>query len=362
LDKYLATVPSNDRPFLRKLVNGDSVGEFVTDWDIRPAYLVYDEKYLTAPREPSVFEQEEKLILMAKPKYLKASLDREQIFVTNDTYVARWQNTPEYKPNIKYLLGVMNSKVLDLYYKIRHSEYVRGGWFVRYGIFFDELPIKKASLAEEAMIISIVDKLLEARTKVKEAEKAAFSTTSAITNAGVETTTAGLSTIIDLKTRKGGDEITDKLHLRGKVIFFNRSKTASIQCSSENAARLVFALLDERFENLKNRTLAEVMTLLRLPNNDKELHKLEQYLKTEEKATRRLSKKIKLLKEQLEEKVAEMYGLHDQIHIIKSALAIIGGEIQDALSSTTDSTLQSPGKEKISSQTITWSKTVFFPT
>jgi type I restriction-modification system DNA methylase subunit len=327
-ERDLRTVPEADNSFLRKLVNGGSVGEFVTNWGLKPIYLIYDEENLTAPRERSVFEQKEKIILMAKPRFLQASLDYESIYVTNDTYIARWNEHPEYKPNIKYLLGLLNSKVLDLFYKIRHCEYVRGGWFVHYGFFFDELPIKKVDTAKEKEVVSIVDGLIKAKTEMVFDEQALTSMASMMDTSNTPTSTAGLSKIVELQSRKGGSEIVEKLSMRGNTIYFNKQKTASIRCASENATRFVFELMEEDFGDLKNRTLDDIMSSIRLPVDDAALNQVESLIEKKRRSLKKSTKKIEALRRQLDIKVAEIYGVEDKIDVIQNALKVIGGEIQ----------------------------------
>jgi type I restriction-modification system DNA methylase subunit len=329
-EKDLPSVPANDRAFLKRLVNGDSVGEFVSDWKSFPLYLVYDKDYLTAPREEAVFEQKEKLILMAKPRYLQASLDYDSTYVTNDTYVARWRENPEYRPDIKYLLGLMNSKVLDLFYKIRHCEYVRGGWFVRYGIFFDELPIRKVDADTEKEIVSIVEDLIKTRAKIADDKQKLTSLASMLEASNAPTTTAGLSTIVDLKSRTGGQEFVETLSLRDKTIYFNKQRTVSIRFASQEAARFALELFKESFEKLKNRTLDEVMSSAKLPTDTCALQKVENYVKQRHQMVNRLSKKVEQLKSQLDRKVAEIYGLQEQFDLMLNALKALGGDIQEA--------------------------------
>lgn len=329
LEKDLPNVPTGDRGFLKKLVNGDSVGEFIPNWSTHRIFLIYDENHLTAPREPSVFEQKEKLILKAKTEFLMASIDYENIFVTNDTYIAKWQDNPEYRPNIKYLLGLLNSKVLDLFYKIRHCEYVQGGWFVRYGVFFDELPIKKANPAQEKEVVTIVDQIIENRKNTSEDEKALSSLILAMESAKIDVTTAGLSTVIDLNSRKGGEEAVDKLSIRGTTIYFNKLRTASITCISENSAQCIFALMVEQFETLKNRSLNEVMSSVRIPGNALELQKFNNFIKSREQAIIRRKKQIDKLKAKLDEKVIEIYDVKNHLETVYNSLKIIAGKIQE---------------------------------
>jgi len=320
-------IPTTDKQYLRKLVNGDSVGEFVVNWKLHPLYLVYDKDHLTAPREPAVFEQQEKIILMAKPRFLQASIDYDNIYVTNDTYISRWRDNPEYKPPIKYILGLLNSKILDLFYKIRHCEYVRGGWFVRYGMFFDELPIKKANTQQEKTIVSIVDSIIEERTKIVDSEHTLATLSLMLDASKAPTTTGGLSTIVDLKHRAGGDKLVERIWIRGRTIYFNKEKTASIRCVSEDAAKFVFELTKEKFETLRNRTLDEVMSSIKLPKDSQSLQQVQKYVKRRNRIIKRSTKQVNKLKEQLDEKVAEIYGLRGQIDVIRNALKVISGEI-----------------------------------
>jgi len=326
-EKDISKVPSTDRQYLRKLVNGDSVGEFIVNWKLHPLYLVYDKDHLTAPRDPAVFEQQEKIILMAKPRFLQASLDYDNIYVTNDTYISRWRDDPEYKPNMKYILGLLNSKVLDLFYKIRHCEYIRGGWFVRYGIFFDELPIKKANVQQEKKVVSIVDRMIEERAKIVDSEHTLTSLSLMLNASKAPTTTGGLSTIVDLQHRTGGNKFVERISLRGRTIYFNKEKTASIRCVSEDAAKFAFELMKEKFETLKNRTLNEVMSSVKLPKDDQTLRQVQKFVKHKRRIIKRSTKRINKLKEQLDEKVAEIYGLKGQVDTIRNALKVISGQI-----------------------------------
>lgn len=323
----LCKVPASDRPYLKKLVNGDSVGSFVSNWRTHPLYLVYDPEHLTAPREPSVFEQDEKLILMAKPRFLQASLDHDSIYVTNDTYIARWRDDAEYKPNIKYMLALLNSKVLDLFYKIRHCEYVRGGWFVRYGVFFDELPIKKVNADQEKEIVSLVDRIVKTRTDIVTAEEAFASKLKMLKASRAPTTTGGLSTLIDLTHRTGGDKIVERISTQDQIISFNKDKTCAIKCTSKEAAGFVYELIKEEFASLKNRTLDEVMALIKLPTNAASLHIVQKYIRKTGKTLERAEKELATLRELLDEKVADIYGLGDEINLIRNALKVISGDI-----------------------------------
>lgn len=145
----------------------------------------------------------------------------------------------------------------------------------------------------------------------------------------VHTTTAGLSTIVDLKPRKGGNEFVESLSLRDRTIYFNKQRTASISCISKETAEFVHELMKENFEMLKNRTLDETVSLLRLPADYDSLRQMETYVKQKKQSVKKFSGKIERLKEQLDNKVAEIYGLGEEFSIIQNAFKIIGGEIQE---------------------------------
>lgn len=115
--------------------------------------------------------------------------------------------------------------------------------------------------------------------------------------------------------------------MRGRTIYFNKEKTASIRCVSEDAAKFVFELMKEKFETLKNRTLDEVMSSVKLPKDNQSLQQVQKYVKRRNRIIKRSTKQVGKLKEQLDEKVAEIYGLRGQIDVIRNALKVISGEI-----------------------------------
>jgi len=141
------------------------------------------------------------------------------------------------------------------------------------------------------------------------------------------TTTGGLSTIVDLKHRAGGDKLVERIWIRGRTIYFNKEKTASIRCVSEDAAKFVFELMKEKFETLKNRTLDEVMSSVKLPKDNQSLQQVQKYVKRRNRIIKRSARQVGKLKEQLDEKVAEIYGLRGQIDVIRNALKVISGKI-----------------------------------
>jgi hypothetical protein len=85
----------------------------------------------------------------------------------------------------------------------------------------------------------------------------------------------------------------------------------------------------EQFETLKNRSLNEVMSSVRIPGNALELQKFNNFIKSREQAIIRRKKQIDKLKAKLDEKVIEIYDVKNHLETVYNSLKIIAGKIQE---------------------------------
>ena len=323
----LNSLSPTERALYKKMINGDSVGHFESDWEKARMYLCYDEDWLTAPRERDVFEQPEKALLKAKTKYLQASYDDEQLFCTNDVYIARWQPDPAFKPSMKYLVALLNSQVLDFCYKLRHAEYIRGGWFVRYGFVFDQLPIVKPTEAQEKKLVALVDQLISAKRASNSAKQAVSSFSALLRASRMSLVTAGLSRLIT--NRENPDGPVERINLKDEIISFDRRHKTFIECVSKDVADAIARLLTEDFGSIKGRLLNDVLDRMRLP---KDVHDLETVLRLERKILREArtaDEAFEGLLEKLNYDVSVLYGLTDREYLdLKNFLHLITVEGQ----------------------------------
>ena len=318
----LSAVPEEERGFLRKFVDGSSIGEFLHEWEKNKTWICYDEKWLTAPRMLENYEQKEKIFLPKRARFLKASLDYDRIYAQDDIYSAFQIESATYKPDIKYILGLLNSYVLDFYYKMIDIKPIRGNWFEYYGYALKTLPIKKTTSSKEKNIKFLIDKIIASKSKLLEIESNLSSMGIIITKSGVPTCTAGLSRLVG--KREGIETQIQRIERRKSKISFSRKKKVVLECTSETAASFIEAVFRERFQEIKNKTLGYVLSETRLPEDEEALQDVKNFERKLRRSHSRFSKVLMNLKDQLNREVANLYGLtDDEYELLKKVLAML---------------------------------------
>jgi hypothetical protein len=128
--------------------------------DFKHKYILYDRKKLFRARDEGVFLSKEKLVTQriaggANP--LVVAYDDQQFYPFNSTNSIVGRNGSGL--SMKYLLAVLNSKLLNWYYVMKFTN--RSVLTVNISKTFPEqLPIKKPSVKEETKIVHVVDKIL----------------------------------------------------------------------------------------------------------------------------------------------------------------------------------------------------------
>jgi type I restriction-modification system DNA methylase subunit len=347
-ERVLDSLSATERALYKKMVNGDSVGHFESDWKKTRMYLCYDDNSLTAPRERDVFEQPEKALLKAKTKYLQASYDNEKLYCTNDVYIARWQPEPSFKISMKYFVALLNSLVLDFCYKLRHAEYIRGGWFVRYAFVFDQLPIVEPTETQEKKLTGLVDQLISAKRASDSAERTASSLSALLRASKISLVTAGLSRLITNRENLQGR--VERISRRESVLFFDRRRRTFIECASQEAAEAITRLLAEDFGRIKGQMLNDVLDRVRLP---KDTHDLETVLRLEKKllkVAKSADESFESLLEKLNYEVSLLYGLTDKEYLdLKNFLRLITTEEQGEVPESNDTEADERADESLDS-------------
>jgi len=320
----LSVVPEEDRKFLRKFVDGNSIGEFLHEWKKNETWVCYDEKWLTAPRMVENYEQKEKLFLPKRARFLKASLDYDKIYAQDDVYTVFQREDAVYKPDIKYLLGLLNSHLLDFYYKMIDIKPIRGNWFEYYDYALNTLPVKRATPSVESDIKSLVDKIIDTKSKILEIEFNLSSIDIIIAESGTPTCTAGLSRL--LGKREGTDIQIQFIERRKNSISFDKEKKAILECTSEDAAIFIEMVFRERLQEIKNKTLGYALSETKLPENEDALKNVRRFEERLGKDHARFSKLLDRLKDQLNRKIANLYGLSDEEYeLLKKVLGMLSG-------------------------------------
>ena len=151
-ENYISKEKSN---FSKKAIRGRDIKKYNHKWN--GEYIKYDKKLNIKKSEK--FEGE-KIILPRTVLNLIADLDIENLNLIDRVYYIKLN---ENKVNIKFLLGLINSKLIDFYYKSYFgASHLQGNYLDLKGVDLVKIPIRlPSSLQQEQKIISLVNQMLE---------------------------------------------------------------------------------------------------------------------------------------------------------------------------------------------------------
>ncbi|MBX2931796.1 MAG: hypothetical protein KF781_07625 [Chitinophagaceae bacterium] len=117
----------------------------------------YIQKSIYSNSVINLFEQKEKIIIARLTKSIQATIDYEKHYLGKSSLIIN----P--KVNSKYLLGLLNSKLLNYYFKTKFDNTHMSGGYLRFDIpYLSKLPIKTNPTKEqENDIIKLVEQLLQ---------------------------------------------------------------------------------------------------------------------------------------------------------------------------------------------------------
>jgi len=101
----------------RKLLRGKDIEKYATKWD-GYRWIKYGDN-LAAPRKKEIFDASEKIVIRQTSDCLIATLDQKQFICMNNMHVI---NTKGDKYDLKYILALINSHLLDFYYQFLNPE------------------------------------------------------------------------------------------------------------------------------------------------------------------------------------------------------------------------------------------------
>jgi hypothetical protein len=159
----------SDRPFPENsypLVRGRDVERYRCE----PAlYVNYDPERLSRPQKPEHFLADEKLFVRRVGDSLIAAYDDRRLFCVHTLYTARRREAaPPY--SLKFLLGLLNSKLFDFYY--RSAFFQKGNVFPEVRIYsLNRLPVRALDFSGDAdralheEVTQLVEQMLLARPR-----------------------------------------------------------------------------------------------------------------------------------------------------------------------------------------------------
>jgi hypothetical protein len=159
-----------ENKFFRKYLIGSDINRYKI-CPVKNRYLKFGE-WLAEPRPSANFDADVKIFMRQTGDSLIAALDTEQYLCLNNMHVLIPKATTQ--QDIKYFLGIINSKLLNWYYQILNPE--KGETLAEVKkTNVAKLPIKIADAKNYNSIVKLVDQLLKLN-----AEKSATRLPSAI--------------------------------------------------------------------------------------------------------------------------------------------------------------------------------------
>ncbi|MDR2147256.1 MAG: N-6 DNA methylase [Tannerella sp.] len=144
------------------LMRGSLMNRYVNLWNNN--YWVDYGKWLAAPRDPKIFEAEEKIIVRQTGDRIIATIIGANIICRKNLHILISESIPH-----KFIMGILNSKLTDFYYSQINPEKGEALAEVKKQ-HVEQLPIpKNVSKEQETAIIKHVDQLLQLNRELQTA-------------------------------------------------------------------------------------------------------------------------------------------------------------------------------------------------
>jgi len=244
----------------KKVIDGKSMPDrYAIDW--HNEYLIYAPEELTAPREPRWFETE-KLIIQKISQRLTATFDIEGFYCLDTLYVGLLKDLGY---NIKYVLAILNSQLLDFYYKTSFGAVHIGSNYLEYRTrYLDNLPIKPAPQAKQTELASLVDNILGVNWQLPKLETELTDLPGMVSRLGIPLMPLSASTglvAVNLAPVQG----IPKLTLDGNRISLGRKST--IEAADGRYAHYLWLYLSALRDDLRGKTPSQIVELIQVPNS-----------------------------------------------------------------------------------------------
>jgi adenine-specific DNA-methyltransferase len=150
---FVAEEPKDET--FRPLLRGSLIQRYRILWDHN--YYISFGDWLAEPRYSANFDAPSKIVIRQTGDSLVATIDQDQFIVRDNLYTI----LPQGNINIRYLLGLINSRLLKWFYqKILNPELGEALAQVKRG-HLAKLPIALASTEQQNPLISLVGQMLE---------------------------------------------------------------------------------------------------------------------------------------------------------------------------------------------------------
>ena len=142
----------------KKFLEGKDIGRYRIKF--RGKYLLYERSLLHRPRTPDIFEAPEKILVQrisGGRRPLKAAYDNQQFYNKESINNVILKDGQDF--DAKYILALLNSKLLSWYYASKFSN--RSTLTVNVSkAYLEKLPVKAPTKGENSRIVALVDRML----------------------------------------------------------------------------------------------------------------------------------------------------------------------------------------------------------
>ena len=146
----------------RPLLRGKDINKYVTLWD-KKRWIKYGD-HLAEPRYSANFDLPEKIVIRQTSDCLIATLDTQKFVCMNNLHIV---NSKDEKYNLKYILAVINSKLMNFYYETLNPEKGEALAEVKKQNV-EKLLIKIADNQVQSLFIKKVDEILSLKSEGKD--------------------------------------------------------------------------------------------------------------------------------------------------------------------------------------------------
>ncbi len=137
-----------------ELLRGRDINKYVTLWDGK-RWIKYGDN-LGAPRYSANFDLPEKIVIRQTSDRLIATLDTQKFVCMNNLHIINPKDT---NYSLKYILAIINSRLMDFYYETLNPEKGEALAEVK-KLNVEKLLIKEIEISNQQPFISLVDQIL----------------------------------------------------------------------------------------------------------------------------------------------------------------------------------------------------------
>jgi adenine-specific DNA-methyltransferase len=145
----------------KRVLRGSDINKYILSWNSK-VWIKYGDN-LAAPRYSANFFDDEKIVVRQTSDKLIASIDKEKFVCLKNLHVITKLKEGK-KISLKFLLGLINSKLLDFYYTLLNPEKGEALAEVKKENL-SRLPINIENTKLQKDIIELVDKVLSIKQK-----------------------------------------------------------------------------------------------------------------------------------------------------------------------------------------------------